>query len=246
MAQGAKYQVFRAKMYQTGKSFYLTEQNAVVKVLRSHVASEEDWVYSLECLKDAKEYAGKFAKILAGHDMTEKLLFVTACPAPMDSVSKLTSTHVLRKKKLSPNEYVLIEAYIRGKIKSFVSVIGKTMRKNLMVLEAFSHFTYWDSGGDLVVCDLKGSHKGDIFRLTVPCIHSKSKRYGSSDMGEDGIILFLETHQCNELCAEWTKRHTQVGPLPSMFREGNVADDLESPSTNVKRPLYPSIEASVD
>jgi len=74
-------------------------------------------------------------------------------------------------------------------------------------MEAFSHYTYHRSGGQLIVCDLQGRYRYDRynsnrcrFELTDPAICSRARRYGPTDMGEKGIDSFFHHHVCNEYC----------------------------------------------
>eukprot|EP00759_Apiculatamorpha_spiralis_P050605 PhF_6_TR4837/c1_g1_i2/m.6735/K08292/EEF2K; elongation factor 2 kinase len=63
--------------------------------------------------------------------------------------------------------------------------------------QAFSHFTYEYSKGELVVCDIQGVDD----RYTDPQIHSADgKGYGRGNLGAKGIQRFLESHKCNPVC----------------------------------------------
>ncbi len=73
------------------------------------------------------------------------------------------------------------------------------------LLTAFSHFTYDYSDGEFLVCDLQGvSLKDDRARdtllLTDPAIHSRSIRFGSTNLDKAGVQLFFQVHQCNRFC----------------------------------------------
>jgi hypothetical protein len=80
----------------------------------------------------------------------------------------------------------------------------------VLAMEAFSHFSYEASGGDMIVCDLQGRHRNDRnkrrFELTDPAICSRSRSYGPTDLGEKGIDNFFSNHRCNEYCQDhWMK-----------------------------------------
>ena len=68
--------------------------------------------------------------------------------------------------------------------------------------QAFSHFTYQDSNGEMVIFDLKTlkeSNGGHL--LTEPVIFSSIfGQYTSADLGPRGLEQFTQTHQCNSLC----------------------------------------------
>jgi len=77
----------------------------------------------------------------------------------------------------------------------------------VLAMEAFSHYTYHRSGGNLIVCDLQGryrynkySKKKCRFELTDPAICSRQRSYGPTDMGEKGIESFFANHICNAYC----------------------------------------------
>ena len=64
--------------------------------------------------------------------------------------------------------------------------------------QAFSHFTYENSGREMMVVDIQGC--GDCY--TDPQIHTFVGGQFSGDLGTDGILAFFKTHKCNELCRE--------------------------------------------
>ena len=77
----------------------------------------------------------------------------------------------------------------------------------VLVMEAFSHYTYYKSGGQLIVCDLQGRYRHDKyesrrcrFELTDPAICSRRRSYGPTDLGEKGIESFFANHECNRFC----------------------------------------------
>lgn len=74
-------------------------------------------------------------------------------------------------------------------------------------MEAFSHYTYHRSGGNLIVCDLQGRYRHNRFNkgksrfeLTDVAICSRRCSYGPTDLGEKGIDSFFNSHQCNQFC----------------------------------------------
>ncbi|KAL2630178.1 hypothetical protein R1flu_014864 [Riccia fluitans] len=92
-------------------------------------------------------------------------------------------------------------------------------------LQAFSHWTYYITSGLLMVTDLQGVKVRDpsvpgqhVFRLCDPAIHTNDAnvmRFSNTNFGEDGCKLFLQSHQCNDVC-----RHLR---LPT-GRAGNTDD----------------------
>eukprot|EP00884_Botryococcus_braunii_P003389 jgi/Botrbrau1/13050/Bobra.0187s0012.1 len=82
------------------------------------------------------------------------------------------------------------------------------------VMQSLSHFSYHNSGGQMVLCDLQGGirsgRRGAV--LTDPVILSRRRTYGVTDLGPEGISTFFARHQCNHYCKEhWQKpRNTTV------------------------------------
>jgi len=77
----------------------------------------------------------------------------------------------------------------------------------VLAMEAFSHYTYYRSGGHLIVCDLQGRYRHNQysrekcrFELTDVAICSRSRIYGPTDLGEKGIETFFANHRCNKFC----------------------------------------------
>ncbi len=69
--------------------------------------------------------------------------------------------------------------------------------------QCFSHFTYAQSKGNELLCDLQGVWNDvDGFTFTDPVIHSAYGKhsYGATDKGAEGILKFFETHTCTTLC----------------------------------------------
>lgn len=74
-------------------------------------------------------------------------------------------------------------------------------------MEAFTHYTYYRSGGQLIVCDLQGRYKYNRyansksrFELTDVAICSRRCSHGPTDLGEKGIDSFFHNHVCNQFC----------------------------------------------
>lgn len=103
------------------------------------------------------------------------------------------------------NEQTDVAAGISSPISSFSP-------KAECYVQAFSHFTYWNSRRKMLVCDLQGvkstcpdKDRAGVFELTDPVIHYRSKSgrsqvYGRTDLGKRGIHSFFETHECNDVC----------------------------------------------
>ena len=78
--------------------------------------------------------------------------------------------------------------------------------------QAFSHYTWWVTGGELLVCDLQGVVDKFGWKFTDPAIHcaAERRRFGATDLGPRGINAFFRTHTCNSICGRWGKPDTVV------------------------------------
>uniref|UniRef100_A0AC34FKG4 Alpha-type protein kinase domain-containing protein n=1 Tax=Panagrolaimus sp. ES5 TaxID=591445 RepID=A0AC34FKG4_9BILA len=78
--------------------------------------------------------------------------------------------------------------------------------KLIEMLLAFSHFTYQESNGYLMIVDLQGviNQNEDGTKklvLTDPSIHCKNLlRFGKTNFGEKGMKNFFDQHRCNSFC----------------------------------------------
>ncbi|GKY95378.1 hypothetical protein MPSEU_000499400 [Mayamaea pseudoterrestris] len=77
----------------------------------------------------------------------------------------------------------------------------------VLAMEAFSHYTYHRSGGQLIVCDMQGRYRYNKyskakcrFEVTDVAICSRRRSYGPTDLAEKGIESFFANHTCNRFC----------------------------------------------
>jgi hypothetical protein len=100
--------------------------------------------------------------------------------------------------------YLTMEQFIEGPYKKFSNNAGYVnIDDPALTLQAFSHWTYERTNGDMLVVDLQGIDIGDnqTYLLTDPCIHSTDlKRFGRTNLGKPGMKRFFETHVCNVIC----------------------------------------------
>lgn len=74
------------------------------------------------------------------------------------------------------------------------------------IMQALSHFSYHVSGGNYVLCDLQGGIYRDQVVLSDPVILSRTREYGVTDLGPDGISSFFSQHDCTGYCRpSWTR-----------------------------------------
>eukprot|EP00798_Chlamydomonas_sp_ICE-L_P021582 gene21582-28579_t len=108
------------------------------------------------------------------------------------------------------------------------------------VMQALSHFSYHVTSGQLLLCDLQGGIYRDDAVLTDPVILSRTRAYGVTDLGPEGISTFFSTHECNEFCRkEWQQPRNQ-GQFyrPQQGTSMAVANNVPSRSS---RPLMSGV-----
>jgi hypothetical protein len=71
------------------------------------------------------------------------------------------------------------------------------------IIDAFVHFCFLFSKQTTVVVDLRTVKLGDQLLLTEPIIFSSFDKYGSSNLGIDGINYLTNRHKCNSLCEKF-------------------------------------------
>ncbi|KAK4099158.1 kinase-like protein [Parathielavia hyrcaniae] len=104
------------------------------------------------------------------------------------------------------------------------------------VMQALSHFSYHVSGGNHVLCDLQGDIYQREIVLSGPVILSRTREYGGTDLGPEGISSFSSQHRCNNYCrSHWTKPFNPrqyYDPVPGTTMISRTM------STAASRPAY--------
>ncbi|KAI1359161.1 kinase-like domain-containing protein, partial [Xylaria arbuscula] len=86
-------------------------------------------------------------------------------------------------------------------------------------MQALSHFSYHNSGGQLLLCDLQGGSYRNGYILSDPVIMSQLQTYGPTDLGKDGIRAFFHRHRYGRFCKEeWQKPRAQVTTMIPMLQ----------------------------
>jgi len=104
-------------------------------------------------------------------------------------------------------EFYCIESYLHGSyVKHLDNHGGDEKIRNTP--SAFAHFSYEASNKKMLICDIQGV--GDLY--TDPQIHTlHGKGFGMGNLGNDGIIKFFKTHECNSIC-----RHLRLNSTNTM------------------------------
>lgn len=132
-------------------------------------------------------------------------------------------------------EQFLIEQRIYGRYQKFNSN-GSWSSGEFALPDFFSHWTWVESGGKHLVCDLQGyrgrpggvpygkSH--DYYVFTDPVVMSDTRdKYGITDLGADGIETWFSGHRCNWLCLEHGyefRRPASIAPKQFVLRHNTT------------------------
>ena len=144
------------------------------------------------------------------------------------------------KRTMSGEKY-LIEPEIRyyTKFTSNSGWIAPGEGDDGLAMEAFCHYTYHRSGGSLIVCDLQGRYKKNMyskkmmksrFELTDPAICSRARTYGPTDLGEKGIESFFANHCCNKFCNRESRWQRPRAPT-AWFESSSITSMFSSSMT---------------
>jgi Alpha-kinase family len=118
----------------------------------------------------------------------------------------------------------------------------------VLAMEAFSHYTYHRSGGQLIVCDLQGRYRSNPynnkpksrFELTDPAICSRRRMYGPTDLGEKGIESFFANHCCNQFCHADGKHWSSPRAQQNWFVRTSATSMLRTTATHMLTTTNPA------
>jgi hypothetical protein len=156
-----------------------------------------------------------------------------------DEIILITKGHIITSN--SGIQY-LAEPLIRN-FKKFTSNSGWILNEScwtIEAMEAFSHYTYHASNGELIVCDLQGRYRDNRrfrngksrFELTDVAICSGSRSYGPTDLSEKGIESFFANHECNQFCN--INEHWRRPSYPQRWFPKSSATSMFSSSVSYK------------
>jgi len=78
--------------------------------------------------------------------------------------------------------------------------VGDASVEHHDVVQAFLHYTFAASGGELLVADLQGVALRSEILLTDPQVLSINQAYGPGDLGKRGVRACLSAHRCGATC----------------------------------------------
>ena len=118
-----------------------------------------------------------------------------------------------------------MEDFLDGDYKKFSCNIGEFLPEYTDVLQAFTHWTYEFSKGELMITDLQGikGPNSNTYYLTDPAIHCQDMDHFSRlNWGKEGFAMFFAAHKCNKICAQLRLQSREArsprSPLDSLFK----------------------------
>ena len=70
------------------------------------------------------------------------------------------------------------------------------------LMQALSHFSYDQTGGEYVLCDLQGVCDESAYTITDPAVLSANASFGPTDGGAEQIKQFFAHHKCGAFCSK--------------------------------------------
>ena len=203
------------------------EEEIVAKTFKSKYAHHRsDWNLDIKTAKKADELARTFNGVSGSEIHFSEVIpmkVTRRIPGRIESsdISPINSQLATALMNVRVGEWVVAEPYLRGKYTKWLSNDGWVNNsEHGPSLPAFSHWTWVETGGEVLVCDLQGVCDNDgivdvdqviqnidkhlptdpAYWLTDPAIHSPGQEYGNTDLGNMGILKFFATHECNAIC----------------------------------------------
>lgn len=152
---------------------------------------------------------------------------------------------VLELPFVDPPLIFAIEPHLVGEFKKHNNNNGYVAEDKRNTPQAFSHFTFHKSQGQLLIVDIQGV--GDDY--TDPQIMSlDGEGYGRGNLGTKGMEKFLKTHQCNAVCELLTlpkisAKTRRVGGEPQKRKHKKPKAKHSSPKRSPKLPKATSDSA---
>ncbi|GFO41284.1 alpha-protein kinase vwka-like [Plakobranchus ocellatus] len=221
----------------------------VVKVFRKCMGTKSLCSCEMKKSEKARELARAFNR--SAHRRNVYLRFAATYWALMDEVSRLKTIFFTGERPLSSKEAVLFEDDVRfdserpnksRRLSNFMDSRGRHGTSRAIELDAFTHFTYHESGGQLVVCGLEGVHDSEGFFLKTPTIHSRAREFGNSDCGLRGMREVLGHHICNNVCKDMRKPFAEDDDCKKSENASTIA---ECATSGVVEALHQNSNMSV-
>ncbi|KAJ7301279.1 kinase-like domain-containing protein [Mycena albidolilacea] len=105
-------------------------------------------------------------------------------------------------------------------------------------MQALSHFSFHNSNGRSLLCDLQGGLYSDGYVLSDPVIMSQGQDCGPADLGPDGIRSFFQRHRCGRFCKSGWTRPRILGQAVHPMRVGTtMINPAHLPTRPNRNPL---------
>ena len=171
-----------------------------------------EWHKDMEVLEKARLMAEKFNRDVKPSIHVQ---FASAFLYQLHHVGQVVTFSALCQRRMRPGrgvpkEKICVEPFLEGdyiKANCNNGYVNKDRGRHLEVAQAFSHWTFSVTDGELLICDLQGV-LGDVgWKFTDPAIHDATgqQRFGKTDLGPRGINAFFRSHVCNDICKDWKK-----------------------------------------
>ena len=224
---------------------YGSRSDAVVKAVNSGRGVIPDMLHEVSCAKTAQEFAKLFTQIYPQW----RINFLVPCASVIDTVAVYNGLFRYIKnynKTIVEGECVLIERKLEGDFMNFTLKNGVVTSSCPDVLQAFGHFTYFQSNGTHVVSGLQGVQNGSTWILSAPIVHSTSGEFGKCDGGQTGIDTFFLHHRCSHICKDWPRpsfnNKTGSSHAPKVHTAPSAPISLPPYDTNRNPPPYQIVQ----
>lgn len=114
------------------------------------------------------------------------------------------------------------ERYLPGAFLKYNSNNGYICERSLRhadAAQAFAHFSFVASKGDVLVADLQGVARESELLLTDPQVLSLQRSYGPGDLGAAGMHACLAAHRCGPACRALGLKPVSAAVLRRLVRE---------------------------
>lgn len=206
-------------------------QHQAVLVLKERKdSSSSGFEDDIKAQKLARDYVSKFEKVFGAvvrnnpaHQAVVERITVVVGFTIMDSL-------LMVELRLFPDSGLPSDAFT--KVNNNFGYVNKKVAKedHFAILDAFSHWSYVESGGEHLVCDIQGVFHKEFreWELTDPTIHSVKREFGDGDHGHQGMNAFFTTHKCGKFC----KMFGLEGKKPELFLDPELSNTVYCPTVN--------------
>lgn len=167
----------------------------------------------------ARYYAARF---------NEQLRSITGCKRQTIFFVPCHLYHMAESEMSDSNEsrFFTAERFLPGAFLKYNSnngyVCDDSIRHNEAV-QAFTHFSFVASGGQLLVADLQGVAREAEALLTDPQVLSLDASFGPGDLGAHGMKACLTAHRCGPMCRRLGLEPLRAKVLQKLCPAGSTA-----------------------